>query len=49
MRLKNNKGIGYVLINGIKHAIKNNFDIITVIHGGNKMDTRDFKIILDLS
>ncbi len=47
VRLKKNKGIGYVLINGIKHAIKNNFDIITVIHGGNKMDTRDFKIILD--
>ena len=46
LTLKKNKGIGYVLIKGIEYCIKNNFDVITVIHGGNKMDTSDFKNIL---
>lgn len=45
--LEKNLGIGYVLIKGIEYCLENNYQIITVIHGGNKMDTRDFKPILE--
>ncbi len=47
INLSKNFGIGYVLIEGIKYCIENNYDVITVIHGGNKMDTRDFQTVLD--
>lgn len=46
INLSKNFGIGYVLIEGIKYCIENNYDVLTVIHGGNKMDTRDFETIL---
>lgn len=41
-----NKGLGFVLINAIDYCIENDYQILTVIHGGNKMDTKDFKTIL---
>lgn len=47
IKLKKNYGIGYAIILGIEYAINNDFDTIVTIHGGNKMDTRDFKKILD--
>jgi len=47
INLSKNFGIGYVLIEGIKYCIENNYDVRTVIHGGNKMDTRDFQTVLD--
>lgn len=47
LTLEKNLGIGFVLINGINFAIQNKFDVITFIHGGNKMDTKDFQKILD--
>ena len=42
--LSKNQGIGNILIKGIDYCIKNNFDVITVIHGGNKMDTKILKL-----
>lgn len=44
--LSKNQGIGNILIKGIDYCIKNKFDVITVIHGGNKMDTKDFETVL---
>tara|TARA_B100000131_G_C18080835_1_gene598188 strand:- start:970 stop:1674 length:705 start_codon:yes stop_codon:yes gene_type:complete len=46
INLAKNKGIGYVLIHAIDYCINNNYQVLTVIHGGNKMDTRDFKTVL---
>ena len=47
IRLSSNKGIGLTIITAIKYCIENNYDVITLIHGGNKMDTKDFPVILD--
>ena len=47
LNIKKNRGIGYVIIKGIDYCIENNFDVLTIIHGGNKMDTKDFLPILN--
>ena len=47
LNIKKNRGIGYVIIKGIDYCIENNFDVLTIIHGGNKMDTKDFWPILN--
>ncbi len=46
INLPKNKGLGYVFINAIDYCIDKNYQVITVIHGGNKMDTKDFKTVL---
>ena len=47
IRLNRNKGIGLTIFTAIKYCIENNYDVITLIHGGNKMDTKDFPAVLD--
>lgn len=46
INLPKNKGLGYVFINAINYCIDKDYQVMTVIHGGNKMDTKDFKTIL---
>ena len=46
INLSKNKGLGYVFIKAIDYCINKNYQVITVIHGGNKMDTKDFKTVL---
>jgi len=46
LTIDKNKGIGLTLIKGVEYCIENSFDVLTVIHGGNKMDTKDFEKIL---
>ena len=46
INLPKNRGLGYVFITAIDYCIDKNYQVITVIHGGNKMDTKDFKTVL---
>jgi glycosyltransferase involved in cell wall biosynthesis len=47
LNIEKNKGIGLTLIEGLQYCVENDFDVLTVIHGGNKMDTKDFETILN--
>ena len=46
INLSKNKGVGFVLITAIDYCISNGYQVLTGIHGGNKMDTKDFKSVL---
>ena len=46
INLPKNKGLGNVFIKAINYCIDNDYQVITGVHGGNKMDTRDFKTVL---
>ena len=46
INLSKNKGVGFVLISAIDYCINNGYHVLTGIHGGNKMDTKDFKTVL---
>ena len=46
INLPKNRGLGYVFINAINYCLDNDYQVLTVIHGGNKMDTKDFKTVL---
>lgn len=47
INLPKNKGLGNVFIKAIDYCIENNYQVITGIHGGNKMETRDFETVLN--
>jgi len=46
INLSKNKGLGFVFITAINYCIEQDYQVITVIHGGNKMDTKDFQTVL---
>ncbi len=45
--LNGNKGLGYLFIKAINYAQTNNFDVLVVLSGNNKMNPKDFKTVLD--